>query len=160
MNDAANASVADLRRLVGEWATEGTHPLVPGTTVQGTTVFEWMRGEKFLLVTARVDHPDFPDSISIIGDTSVDRIEPDAAPPQGSGLRMHYFDERGVHRVFEVAIGEDTFELVRIAPGFSQRFSGTFVDGGSKIVGLWKLSRDGKRWDDDLRITYRRRRGT
>src|ERR1043166_6879889 len=46
MNDAANASVGDLRPLIGEWTTEATHPAVRGSVIQGTSVFEWMRGEK------------------------------------------------------------------------------------------------------------------
>jgi hypothetical protein len=156
MGDPASETSAGLDALVGEWTTEATHPSLRGTVVQGTAVFEWLRGAKFLLVTARMDHPDFPDSIAIIGDDAIDRIEA-GAPVASAGLRMHYFDERGVHRVYDVRIGAETWELARDAPGFAQRFSGTFVDGGSKIIGLWKLSRDGRRWDDDLRITYRRR---
>jgi hypothetical protein len=45
----------------------------------------------------------------------------------------------------------------RDAPGFSQRFSGTFEDDGDTIVGLWNLSRDGTTWDEDLQITFRRK---
>jgi len=44
----------------------------------------------------------------------------------------------------------------RNAPGFSQRFTGTFTDDGSAIVGRWQLSRDDEHWDDDLQILYRR----
>jgi hypothetical protein len=69
---------------------------------------------------------------------------------------MHYFDSRGVYRVYEVRISEDELELTRDAPGFSQRFTGKFEEGGDKISGLWKLSRDNTNWEDDLQITYRR----
>ena len=44
----------------------------------------------------------------------------------------------------------------RNAPGFSQRFTGTFSDDGDTIDGLWKLSRDETTWDDDLKISFRR----
>ena len=162
MTDPTDTSLAGLARLVGEWTTEATHPAVRGTVVQGTTTLEWMRGEKFLVVTARIDHPDFPDAISIIGDMSRDRVgEGDEAPTAAApapGLAMHYYDERGVHRVFAVTIADDTWQIWNDAQGFAQRFVGTFVDGGNRIVGLWRLSRDNKTWDDDLRITYRRRR--
>ena len=119
-----------------------THPMLPDTVVYGHTAFEWLEGEKFLIVRAATDHPDFPDSISVIGDTD--------------GLRMHYFDSRGVHRLYEVGFGDNTWEMSRDAPGFDQKFSGTFEDGGDTISGLWKLSEDNATWADDLQITYRR----
>jgi hypothetical protein len=126
--------------LVGEWTTEATHPMVPGTVVHGTSVFEWLEGERFLIVRARSDHPDFPDSISVIGDTD--------------GLQMHYFDSRGVFRIYELRMTGDTLEISRDAPQFSQRFSGVLE--GDRLAGLWKLSRDDETWDDDLQISYTR----
>jgi hypothetical protein len=69
---------------------------------------------------------------------------------------MHYFDSRGVYRVYAVGMTEGTWMLSRDAPGFSQRFTGTFSDEGNTIVGLVELSRDGSTWEDDLAITYRR----
>lgn len=142
MGEARHASLHSLSALVGEWATEATHPVYPSTVVHGHSAFEWLEGEKFMIVRARSDHPDFPDSISIIGDTE--------------GLRMHYFDSRGVNRVYEVGVSEDAWELSRDAPGFSQHFTGRFEEGGDRISGLWKLSRDNTSWEDDLEITYRR----
>jgi hypothetical protein len=143
MDDSQDASLHGLDALVGEWTTEATHPAFPSTVVNGRSEFEWLEGEKFLVLRAKTDHPDFPDSISVIGDTD--------------GLRMHYFDSRGVHRVYEVGVSEKAWEISRDAPGFDQRFTGHFEDDGDTISGLWKLSRDNKTWDDDLQITYRRR---
>jgi len=57
-----------LNRLVGTWNTEATHPAVPGI-VHGAVTVEWLEGERFLIHRARTDHPDFPDSISIVGFT-------------------------------------------------------------------------------------------
>ena len=69
---------------------------------------------------------------------------------------MHYSDSRGVYRVYEASVSEGALEFARDHPGFSQRFKGTFEDGGDRIAGTWKLSRDDKNWEDDLQITYRR----
>jgi hypothetical protein len=132
------------RRLVGAWTTEATHPEVPGTTVSGTAEVEWLEGERFLVFRARNDHPDFPDSISIIGDTE--------------GLRWHYFDSRGVHRIYEMRITDDGWEIARDAPQFSQRLIVTFQEGDNAMEGRSKLSRDDRTWQDDLQITYRRSR--
>ena len=135
-------SLGGLDALVGEWDTEATHPSLPTTVVRGHCSFEWLEGEKFLIVRSRSDHPDFPDSVSVIGDTE--------------GLRMHYFDSRGVHRIYEVAMSDEAWRCSREAPGFSQRFTGAFEDGGDTISGLWKVSTDDVTWEDDLEITYRR----
>lgn len=134
-----------LHRLVGEWTTEMTHPAFPSLVVHGRTTFEWLTAESFLIVRSTTDHPDFPDSVSVIGDTD--------------GLQMHYFDERGVHRVYEVDFTDDAWEWSRDAPGFSQRFRGEFDEKGATITGLSKLCRDDRTWADDLRITYRRTSG-
>jgi hypothetical protein len=71
-------------------------------------------------------------------------------------LTMHYFDSRGVHRVYEASLDDGVWKLWRAAPEFSQRFAGTFSAGGDTMSGRWQLSRDGSRWDDNLEITYRR----
>jgi hypothetical protein len=135
-----------LNALIGEWRIEATHPAYPDTVVPGLANFEWLQGERFLIQRSRADHPDFPDSIAIVGATE-------------DGLSMHYFDSRGVHRVYGLSLSEGVLKMWRDAPGFSQRFTGTFGDGGDTIAGLWQLSRDDSTWDDDLEITYRRTAG-
>jgi hypothetical protein len=133
------------RRLVGEWTTEATHPAVPGAVVHGTASVEWLEGERFLILRSRSDHPDFPDSISVIGDTD--------------GLRMHYFDSRGIHRTYELTVTNDGWEIALDAPEFSQRLWVTFADEDNTMVGKSKLSEDDETWNDDLEITYSRARG-
>ena len=56
------------------------------------------------------DHPDFPDSLSVIG---VMEGEND--------LSMQYFDSRGVHRVYAIGFDGRELTLERDAPGFAQR---------------------------------------
>jgi hypothetical protein len=135
------------RRLVGAWTTEATHPEVPGTIVSGGAEVRWLEGERFLVFRSLNDHPDFPDSISIIGDTD--------------GLQWHYFDSRGVHRVYEFSVTDDGWQISRdVAAGdasaFSQRFTVAFEDDDNTMEGLAKLSYDNEIWQDDLQITYRR----
>jgi hypothetical protein len=129
--------------FVGTWTTEATHPAVPDTVVHGEAVFEWLEGGRFLINRARNDHPDFPDSISVIG--LVDER-----------IAMHYFDSRGVHRVYETSVSGGLWHISRDAAGFSQRFTGTIADDGNTISGIWELSRDDSTWRDDLEITYRK----
>jgi hypothetical protein len=129
--------------LIGSWTVEATHPAFPSVVVGGSSSFEWLEGEQFLIQRSRTDHPDFPDSISVIG-------------PVEERLAMYYFDSRGVHRVYEVSFEEGVLRIWRDAPGFSQRLEARFADGGDTFGGVWELSRDDKTWDDDLEITYRR----
>ncbi len=134
------------RRLVGNWTSEATHPALPGTVVPGTASVEWLEGERFLIWRARSDHPDFPDSISILGDTD--------------GLRWHYFDSRGVHRLLALTVTDDGWEIARhvpaSAPDFSQRLTVTFADADTTMIGTSQISYDNETWSDDLAITYRR----
>jgi hypothetical protein len=132
------------QRLVGRWATEATHRALPGTVVSGQATFEWLEDQRFLIQRSHYDHPELPDAIAVIGII-------DGKPS------MHYFDPRGVHRVFAVDITADTWRFWNDAPGFSQRFTGTFSDGDDAINGDVELSRDdGATWEHDLAITYRR----
>ena len=157
MTTTADPTLAPLERLVGTWTTEATHPAMPGVVVHGTAVVEWLEGQRFLIHRARTDHPDFPDAISIIGDMERDRVGHAAHPP--SSWRMHYFDSRGVFRVYETSVADDEWKWWRDAAGFSQRFTGRFADGGDTIVGRSQLCEDDVHWADDLAITYRRRKG-
>lgn len=149
-----------LNRLVGTWTTAATHPSLPGVVVHGTSIIEWLEGERFLIQRARSDHPDFPDAISIIGATDTDRVDgPAPADPTAAEepqLSMHYFDSRGVFRVYLAAVDDRAWRLWRNAPGFSQRFTGTLSSRGDTVEGLWQLSEDDMSWNDDLQITFRR----
>lgn len=161
MPTASETSLRALNAMVGTWTTEATHPAFPGVIVRGTASVEWLEGERFLIHRARTDHSDFPDSVSIIGFTNEDRIGRSGAPDEtraaASPLTMHYFDSRGVFRVYEVSVDFGSLRYFRDSPGFSQRFSGTFTEDGNTLAGVWELNRDGAEWKDDLRITYRKR---
>ena len=157
MQGTTEPALQPLNRLVGSWVTEATHPAVPGVVVQGTASMEWLEGQRFLILRSRNDHSDFPDAISIIGFTDMDRVGAGAnesATDRGSLLSMHYFDSRGVFRVYEVNVDVEAWRIWRDAPGFSQRFTGRFADNGDTIVGRWQLSRDDTHWNDDLQIVY------
>lgn len=149
----AKSALNLLERLVGEWSTEATHPMLPGVVVHGTAVIEWLEGEQFLMIRSRNEHPDFPDALSMIGFIGRDRAD---SATENQPLRMHYYDSRGVYRDYEAAIDDAAWRYERLAPGFSQRFVGTFADGGDTIIGSWQLCKDERNWHDDLKITYRR----
>jgi hypothetical protein len=129
--------------LVGAWRIEATHPLIPSTVVHGTAEFEWLEGERFLLQRSRMGHPEFPDSLIVFG-------------ADEDGLSMHYFDSRGVRRIYGVSLSDGVWKMWRHSPGFSQKFNASISDDGNTIEGRWKLSRDDTTWADDLAVTFQR----
>lgn len=155
---AAELTLQPLDRLVGRWSSESTHPSLPDVVVPGTLTAEWLEGRRFLILRTRNEHPDFPDAISIIGFSDKDRAGelPAAVTEQPTELSMHYFDSRGVCRVYGALIDADTWRLWRHAPELSQTFVGEFADDGDTVLGLWRMCRDGANWSDDLRVVYRR----
>jgi hypothetical protein len=129
--------------LIGTWATEATHPLVDGV-VPGSVTFEWLEGGHFIVQRSHNEHELFPDAICVIG-----------APEGGEGLVMEYFDSRGVRRTYGVSLDDGALRFRRDAPGFDQRFSATL--GHDSFEGLWQVAETPGAWQDDLKVTYRRR---
>ena len=133
--------------FVGEWTM--TASLAPSTAdaPRARTTFEWLPGRRFLIQRWEVEHPDAPDGIAIIGFDA-----------EKATYLQHYFDSRGVARVYEMTFADHVWKLRRLAPGFSQRFTGTFGDDDNTIVGRWEISRDGATWEHDFDLTYTRTR--
>ena len=70
------------------------------------------------------------------------------------GAGASYADARGVFRVYQMSLSERVWKMWRHAPGFFQRFTGTFSDDGKTITGRWKKSSDGSNWEPDFDLTY------
>jgi hypothetical protein len=140
--------------LIGRWSMQASFPGAPASDLRGLTVFEWVAGETLLLQRWDVPHPDAPDGVAIIGFDA------------GTGTyRQHYFDSRGVARVYEMSFTSDVWKLTRTAPDlspldFSQRFTGTFSADHNTIEGEWETSEDGSRWQHDFDLTYTRLTGS
>jgi hypothetical protein len=130
--------------LIGEWTMELTHPSIEGTVVRGSTSYEWLEGGRFLIQRAANEHPDFPDSLSVIGVMEGE-----------SELSMQYFDSRGVHRVYAIGFDGKELTIARDATEFNQRLSASLSDDGSRLTGVWQMD-EGEGYRDDLAFTFRR----
>jgi hypothetical protein len=138
----ANPVLDHLAPLVGEWDMVGTHPFFP-SALHGHSSFEWLEGEALLSWHFVFEQPGPPRAISVIG--ADDALET---------YHILYCDERGVSRIYETSLEDGVWRFWRKAPGFSQRFTGTFSDDGNTITGHGELSRDGSTWEPDLDVTY------
>ncbi len=140
-----NPALRPLGVLIGNWTMTGSHPLIPNTTLHGRSRFEWLENGAFLMWRSEIDEPGVPSGLAIFGsDESAEQYF------------MLYFDERGVSRKLEATLHDNIWKMWRNAPGFSQRFTGTLVDGGRTIIGQWELSRDDATCQNDLQLTLER----
>ena len=139
-------ALAQLDALVGQWTMEAGPPGGPPWPGSGRVTFEWLEGGSFLVQRWTIDVPEAPNGIAIIGRAD----EP-------GRFRQHYFDSRGVHRVYEMTLDQGVWTLSRDAPDpFPQRFTRTLGEDGATIVGRWEKAPDGRTWETDFDMTYRR----
>lgn len=144
----SNPGLEHLGVLVGEWNIEITDMSFEAdktAVVYGRTSFNWTEGGAFLLQQSEILNNDFPRPISIIG--------PDDT---AETYCMLYFDSRGVSRIYQMSLTEDTWKLWRDFPGFSQRFIATISEGRNVMTARWERSSDGTNWELDFKLTYKR----
>ena len=127
--------------------------LLPGVElpdVDARVTFEWVGEQAFVLERWTVPIPEAPDGLAVI------RWD------EGRGTFLqHYFDERGVARVYEMTLGDGVWTLERTKPdfsdfNFSQRFAGTFSDDGKRIDGTFEIAHDHETWEKDFDVVYTR----
>lgn len=135
----------DLHEFVGEW--ELAVDLPGAGDARGHVLFELLGG--VLLQRTTLLSPDAPGSCCVV-----------VATPDG-GYVQHYFDARGVARLYAMTFDGRTWTLERGEADFSpldfhQRFVGRFSDDRSTIDGEWLTSADGRDWSRDFGLSYTR----
>lgn len=146
--------VGPLQRLtpfIGTWSIEspGFPPIPPELADQARmTIGPTLRGA-YLLERWAVPVANAPESLCLI------------RPNDDNGFTRHHFDSRGIARVYAMTFDGHRWTLERRGAGlsplsFRQRWIGTFSDGDDRIDGHWETSADGRSWDLDFELTYRR----
>jgi hypothetical protein len=130
----------EFEALVGEWVTEVQ---LGGQAIRGRSTFEWLDGGGYLIQRTTTEDQRFPRAVMVTGPTF-----------DGSRVVQHYFDSRGVARVYEVSLEDGVWLLSRDDPDdFAQQFSGRFSADGTRIDGAWRRT-DGGEWRHDFDLTY------
>jgi hypothetical protein len=152
-------ALAGLDVFVGEWVMQarfpGDQPAPPDTAEDAPTArsrFEWALDRQFLLQRTEIPVPEAPDSLSII-----------SVEPETGAYTQHYYDSRGVVRLYAMRLADGVWTLTRESPDFTpldfrQRFIGAFSEDGNTISGAWEKNLNGAGWEHDFALTYWRAR--
>jgi hypothetical protein len=144
-----NPALKELEILVGEWDMELSAASFlpdPSATIHGQASFKWLEGGDFLIARQGSKASGPPYSTSIIGRDEMSET-----------YMVLYFDDRGVSRVYQMSLEGRQWKQWRQAPGFFQRFTGTFSADGNIIDASWEKSNDGSAWQHDFNLTYKRK---
>lgn len=127
-----------LDRLLGTWQFSMQHSAM-AEPIAGRQRYERVLNGAFLLLHWSYDHPDFPDALALLSES-----------------QYHYFDVRGIIRIFDFNVDDTGWSMVRLDEEFSQRV-GTRFDGPDVMISAGELSRDtGASWQHDFTMISRR----
>jgi hypothetical protein len=140
-----NPALADLTLLLGDWTIEIVFPGDPPNEVFGTMTCQWLDDGAFLVMRTRIDWEGPGHSTCVIGRDDAEEV-----------YSLLYCDDRGVSRIYKMHFGDGLWQQWRMAPDFSQRFTGTLGFEGDVITAKWEISEDNATWQHDFELTYRR----
>ncbi|MDQ0428593.1 hypothetical protein QOZ98_001419 [Planomicrobium stackebrandtii] len=135
--------------FIGTWKVEITHPHLEPTPIIGHTSFEWL-DDSYVVQRMHIEKPEFPSSMIVYEWHS-----------ETGRYLQHYFDSRGVTRLYQMTFEDRVWKLWRDSPDFSsldfcQRFVGEIDEAGNTIESSWEQSGDGVSWTHDFKVLYRR----
>ena len=134
--------MSPLDRLPGTWDLTMHHADIE-EPVLGRHRYEWVLDGAFLQLRWTYERPDFPDAMALF------------APP-----RYHYFDVRGVVRVFDLTVAEDGWSMVNVTgDGLSQRTTARFTGADTVEVTGERSTDTGASWEPDFTMTLARTGG-
>ena len=130
--------MSTLDQLLGTWKFTMHHSAM-SEPVTGRQRCERVLDGAFVMQHGTYDHPDFPDSIALLSDD-----------------RCHYFDVRGIVRIFDFEIDDGGWSMIRLDEDFAQRFTARFR-GPDVMDNAGEISDDGGlTWRHDFTATYQR----
>jgi hypothetical protein len=145
-------ALQQLNALVGEWKMRASVGEQPATQARAT--FEWLEGGAFLVQHADVEPAEFEPPAEWVANSPFPIATIIGLDDSTERFSMLYGDARGVFRVYQMSLVDGVWKVWREAPGFHQRFTGTFGEDNTTITARWERSDDGSRWDYDFDLTY------
>ena len=150
MAQSRTDALACLDVFVGEWVIEVAFPGEIGGSPLARSRFEWTLDRQFLMQRTEIPVPGAPDGLMIV-----------STHPETGAYTQHYYDSRGVVRVYTMELTGRLWMLTRESPDFTpldfrQRFTGTFSADENTICGAWEKRFDGADWEHDFDLIYHR----
>ena len=157
-DDGRPEALARLDVFLGDWTLEvrfpgAPSPHGPATGPAAWSRFEWTLDGRFLLQRTEVPVPEAPNGLLLAG--------LDERPGATGAYLQHYFDSRGVARLYAMDFDGRTWTLLRETADFTplpfrQRFTGTFSEDRNTLTGAWEKQPEGAAWEHDFDLVYRR----
>lgn len=139
-----NPALAPLNILVGKWDVMMTHTALPAPLSWQDSI-DWL--EDAFLIWHWQGKDEVPRATSIISRNQNE---------ESGKYVMFYYDSRGVSRIFEMSFKDNIWKFWREDSDFFQRFEGKISEDGNVIIGKGENSEDGREWEHDYDITYKR----
>ncbi|MBS1687168.1 MAG: hypothetical protein JSS96_00475 [Bacteroidetes bacterium] len=146
-NNILNPALQNIQELEGNWKMQLSNAsfLPDATTViEGVASFEWFDGGDFL-VLRQGTKAEAPWATWLIG-----------RDKDADNYTILYIDDKHSSRVYEMSFKDGVWKIWRDAVGFSQRFEGKLSEDKNMISGAWEKSQDGKKWEHDFDLVYKR----
>ena len=102
-HDQPNREHEVLDLLIGEWIEQIRLPDAPA----GRMTCEWILDHRYMLQRSDSPQPEFPDSMAVVADDE-----------NTNSFVQHYFDSRGVVRIYQMTLDEHSWTLQRHEPDF------------------------------------------
>jgi hypothetical protein len=130
--------MSTLDRLLGSWEFTMQHSAM-SEPVTGRQRYERVLDGAFVLQHWTYDHPDFPDAMALLSEE-----------------RYHYFDVRGIVRIFDLEVDDSGWSMTRLDEDFSQHSAARFR-GPDVMEVTGEISRDtGTTWQPDFTMICHR----
>lgn len=131
--------MSPLDRLPGMWNLTMRHADIAEPVI-GRQRYEWVLDGAFLQLRLTYERPDFPDALALF-----------------SSERYHYFDVRGLVRMFDLTLDDDGWSVIHLTDDeLSQRATARFTDDDTIDVTGERSADAGATWEPDFTMTLTR----
>jgi hypothetical protein len=152
-DDARDPALERLDAFIGTWHLDAVFPHAPPSEggdhdEVASATFEWTLDGRFLVQRTNAPRP-APDSLAVVN-----------FDPAHHTYTQHYFDSRGVVRLYAMTFDGRAWTLERTSADFTpldfeQRFTSEFSDDGATIRGRWEKRPPGaSTWEHDFDLSY------
>lgn len=148
MKNNINPELQALEPFIGPWEMEISQAsFLPDAhaTIKASASFEWFEEGEYLIFRQGQKNSGTPWAIWFIGHDK-----------DAQHYTVLYFDDQRSSRVYEMSFENSTWKLWRNGPRFMQRFTAEVSEDQNMISGSWEKSVDGKNWEHDFRLTYKK----